>query len=191
MDNWIALFVSIVWHHEITPEQAIRHVEGTLRLASPRRIGEIDEATIDKIHKIIGHNGFRNIDKLERDYGLHRCDMCNLILQRYGVDSVSVCGDKCKELGISFVEYKDRFAKIPKGERESLREKVATQRTQTAKAMLQSLSVGQTIEIIRRKRSQVVTVISKNDRMLSVIDDKQRIDTIHLSDFITKEVVVK
>lgn len=189
MDNWLALYIAVVWYCDITVEQAIKQLEGRQMLA-PHRVGELERETIEKIHIVVSSRKFSNVDKLEKRYKMHRCDICKSI-QQYGGTAMSVCGDRCKEMGISFGEYKKKHAELPQGEREQLRERKAKQNTNTAKSIMQALKAGEKVILTYEKRTQKVTIVSKNDRILTVKDEQGRIDTIHIADIVTKEAKIR
>lgn len=76
-DNYLALYISIIWYCEITPEQAFRIIKGRSKMKPERR--QITPEIIARIDKIMCNKNFRSYKKLERTFKLNRYDMYELV----------------------------------------------------------------------------------------------------------------
>lgn len=81
--------------------------------------------------------------------------------------------------------------RIPKWKRDMQRQMVANARTIMAKQALESLIIGQKIKIKKKKRSYIVDIIAKNNRIITVRMGNGRLETVHFSEIVTRETKIQ
>jgi len=76
-NNYLALFISIVWYRELTPEESFRIIEGNSKMKPECR--KITPEMIERMHKITSSKNFRSWDKLEYTFKVNRRKIVELL----------------------------------------------------------------------------------------------------------------
>ena len=78
-DNYLALYLCVIWYKNLKPEQAFSIVEGKSKIKSPCR--NITPVMIVRMARITGSKNFRSWDKLEQTFKVDRYTIRKLVKQ--------------------------------------------------------------------------------------------------------------
>lgn len=78
---YVALFLALVWYKDLTPEQALRLVNGNSNL---KPANKLTPEIVDKIYKIMKSPNFKNYGNIESKFRVNRYDVYEALQKRQG-----------------------------------------------------------------------------------------------------------